>query len=95
MNFNHERLIVDQEPCKVIFSSEPYPVLLKTGLVVAADVIINKARSKTERSLIISPLSLAKPLVMRINENSNMLCGIEVWIYKSGPDKTATFIVED
>jgi hypothetical protein len=95
MNFNHERLIIDQEPCKVIFSSEPYPVLLKTGLTVVADVIVNKARSKSERSLIISPLSLAKPLVMRIGDNSNKLSGIEVWIYKSGPDKTSAYIVED
>ncbi len=95
MNFNYERLIIDQEPCKVIFSSEPYPVLLKTGLTVVADVIVNKNRSKSERSLIISPFSLAKPLVMRIGENSNKLIGIEVWIYKSGPDKTSAYIVED
>ena len=60
MNFNFERLIIDQEPCRVMFSSEPYPVLLKTGLTVAADVIVTRLRSKFERSLIISPFSLAK-----------------------------------
>jgi hypothetical protein len=95
MNFNFERLVVDQEPCHVLFSSEIYPVLLKTGMTVSADVIVKKGKVKHERSLIIAPLSLAKPLTLLMEGNGGRLTGIEVWIYKSGPEKTSSYIVEE
>jgi hypothetical protein len=42
MDLNFPRLIIDLEPCNVQFLSEPYPVLLKTGFTVAADVLLKK-----------------------------------------------------
>jgi hypothetical protein len=95
MNLNHERLVIDQEPRRLLFSSEPYPVLLKTGMTVAADVILHKGKSRVNKSLIISPYSLANPLTIRMIENSNKLTGIELWIYKSGSEKTSSYVVED
>ena len=78
-----------------MFVSDPYPVLLKTGLAVAADLIHSKGKSKYEKSLIISAYSLAKPLVDRMAANQDSLSGIEVWIYKAGPERQAAYIVED
>jgi hypothetical protein len=95
MKFNFERLVIDQEPTRVLFSSEIYPVLLKTGMTVSADVIIVKGSSTTERSLIVAPLSLAKPLTILMESNGDRLSGIEVWIYKSGPEKTSSYVVEE
>ena len=95
MEFKHDRIIVEQEPVNVLFLTEPYPVLLRTGFVVAADVSLRISTSKVERSIIISSYSLANGLRQRINENNNMLSGVQVWIYKSGPEKTAAYIVED
>jgi hypothetical protein len=95
MNFNYERLVVDQEPCHILFSSEIYPVLLKTGMTVSADVIIQNGKMRNERSLIVAPLSLAKPLLLLMEENGGRLTGVEVWIYKSGPEKTSAYVVED
>ncbi len=95
MKFNYERLVIDQEPVRVLFSSEMYPVLLKTGLTVCADVIVLKGGKSLERSLIVSPLSLAKPLTCLMNSNQERLTGIEIWIYKSGPEKTSSYVIEE
>jgi hypothetical protein len=95
MEFKHDRLVIEQEPIHVLFLSEPYPVLLRTGYVVAADVSLRIASRKVERSLIISSYSIANGLRQRINENNNVLSGVQIWLYKSGPEKTASYIVED
>jgi hypothetical protein len=95
MKFNFERLVIDQEPIRVLFSSDIYPVLLKTGMTVSADVIIVKGNSSLEKSLIVAPLSLAQPLTILMESNGGRLSGIEVWIYKSGPEKTSSYIVEE
>ena len=95
MDFKHDRLVIEQEPVHVLFLSEPYPVLLKTGYVVAADVSLRVATRKVERSIIISSYSFANGLRQRINENNKVLSGIQVWLYKSGPEKTASYVVED
>jgi hypothetical protein len=95
MKFNYERLIIDQEPVRVLFSSEMYPVLLKTGLTVCADVIVLKGGKSLERSLILSPLSLARPLNSLMEAGQGQLTGIEIWLYKSGPEKTSSYVVEE
>lgn len=94
MELNFDRLVFDQEPCRLLFTSQPYPVLLKTGFTVAADVIHIKNGKKTERSIIIAARSLAENLKYLIIDNSNSLVGIEVWMYKSGPEKTSSYVIE-
>ena len=95
MDFNHDRLVIDQEPVQLLFLSEPYPVLLRAGYVVAADVSVRISNRKVERSVIISSYSLANGLRPRIIENNKSLSGVQVWIYKSGLEKTASYIVEE
>jgi len=95
MKLNFERLIVDTEPQHCLFTSEAYVVLTKAGLTVAADVIVKKVTRTVERTLLISPQSLSQPLVERMANNSFKLSGIEVWVYKSGGDRSAKYCVED
>lgn len=95
MQLNFDRLVVDQEPNSLLFTSEPYVVNLKTGFTVAADVIISKANLKIEKTVLLGAQSLTGPLFERMLLNYNKLSGIEVWIYKSGADKTSKYIVED
>ena len=76
-----------------MFTSEPYVVQLKTGFVVAADLIIQK--TKKEKTLLLGAQSLSLPLFERMADNKNKLTGIEVWIYKDGSERTSKYIVED
>jgi hypothetical protein len=93
VNINFDRLVVDQEPHYIMFTSEPYVVQLKTGFVVAADLIIQK--TKKEKTLLLGAQSLSLPLFERMADNKNKLTGIEVWIYKDGSERTSKYIVED
>lgn len=93
MKINYDRFIVDQEPHYVMFTGEPYVVALKTGFVVAADLIILK--TKIEKTILLGAQSLCLPLYEKIADNNNKLAGIECWIYKDGPERTSKYIVED
>ena len=95
MKLNFERLVFDQEPISLLFISEPYIVNLKTGFTVAADVIMQKVNFKVEKTVLLGAQSLTAPLFERMLSNRNNLSGIEVWIYKSGVDKTSKYIEED
>lgn len=95
MKNRFDRLVIDLEPKSIIFTSEPYVVYTKTGFSVAADIIINLMGSKVEKSLLLGAKSLADPLLERMLQNAGRLSGIEVWIYKSGTERTAKYIVED
>lgn len=95
MKLNHDRLVIDEEPKSVLFIGEPYVVHMRTGFTVAADLIVNKVGVKAEKSLLISAQSLSDALLERIIQNGGKLAGIEVWLYKSGPERTSKYIVED
>lgn len=95
MEMSHPRLTIDMEPCNVQFISEPYAVLLKTGFTVAADVLYKKGPKKTEMTLLIAAKSIADSLKPRIDENGGKLVGLQVWIYKSGAERTSTYLIED
>jgi hypothetical protein len=95
MDLRYDRLVIDQEPVHVLFVSEAYPVLLRMGYLVAADVSLRISSRKVERSIIVSSYSLANNLRHRIIENNKMLSGVQVWIYKSGSDRKSSYVVED
>lgn len=95
MELNFPRLIIDLEPCNVQFLSEPYPVLLKTGFTVAADVLLKKGMKKSEMSLLISAQSIAVVLKEKISDNSGKLSGIQLWIYKSGAERNSKYVLEE
>ena len=95
MELNFPRLVVDLEPCNVLFLSEPYPVLLKTGFTVAADVILKKGMKKTEMTLLIAAQSIAFVLKEKMTANGGRLSGIQVWIYKAGTEKSSKYILEE
>ncbi len=91
----YPRLTIDMEPCNVQFLGEPYAVFLKTGFTVAADVVLKKGPKKTEMTLLISAKSIAESLKPRIDENGGKLLGVQVWIYKSGAERTSKYVIED
>lgn len=96
MNLSFDRIVIDQEPKHLLFTSEPYVVHLRTGLTVAADVIVGtNSQNKTEKSILLSSQTLSDGLVARMKENNSKLAGVEVWVYKAGPEKTSKYIVED
>lgn len=95
MEMLYPRLSIDMEPCNVLFISEPYAVLLKTGFTVAADIMYKKGSKKTEMTLLIAAKSIADSLKPRIIENGGKLSGLQVWIYKSGPERTSAYLIED
>lgn len=95
MKLSFDRLVVDQEPKLILFTTEPYVVHMRTGFTVAADVLVSYKNIKTEKTLLISAQSLTDQLMTRMSECNNLLTGVEVWIYKSGPEKTSKYIVED
>lgn len=95
MKLLFDRLVIDQEPKHLLFTSEPYVVHLRTGFTVAADVLVGVKAQKVEKSLLISAQSLSDGLMERIRQNNSSLIGIEVWLYKAGAERTAKYIVED
>jgi len=95
MNLTFDRLVVDQEPRLLLFTSEPYVVYMRTGFTVAADVLISNKATKQEKTLLISAQSLSEQLMIRMADCNNLLTGIEVWVYKSGPERTSKYLVED
>ena len=95
MEMTYPRLTIDMEPCNIQFLGEPYVVLLKTGFTVAADVMLKKGPKKSEMTLLISAKSIADFLKLRIDENGGKLSGLQVWIYKSGAEKTSKYVIED
>lgn len=95
MEVNNERLIVDEEPRRVLFISEPYVAYTKAGFTAAADIVTNFGQVKREQTLLISAQSLSARLIQLIQENNNKLAGIEVWIYKNGPEKTSKYVLEE
>lgn len=95
MDMSYPRLTIDMEPCNIQFISEPYAVLLKTGFTVAADVVYKKGTKKSEMSLLIAAKSIAVSLKPRIDDNAGKLSGLQVWIYKSGLEKTSSYVIED
>ena len=95
MKLSFDRLVIDQEPKLLLFTTEPYVVYLRTGFIVAADVLVSYKNIKSEKTLLISAQSLSDQLMKRMVECNNLLTGIEVWVYKLGPEKTSKYIVED
>jgi hypothetical protein len=95
MKLSFDRLVIDQEPKLILFTSEPYVVHMRTGFTVAADVLVSYKNMKSEKTLLISAQSLTDQLMTRISECNNLLTGVEVWIYKSGPEKISKYVVED
>lgn len=95
MEMSNPRLTIGMEPCNIQFISEPYAVLLKTGFTVAADVLYKKGQNKSEMTLLIAAKSIASSLKSRIDDNGGNLLGIQVWIYKSGLEKTSNYVIED
>lgn len=95
MKLAHDRLVIDEEPKNILFVSEPYVVHMRTGFTVAANVVISKSGLKADKTLLLSAQSLSDGLLPRMMENGGMLSGVEVWIYKSGPERTSKYIIED
>ena len=95
MKLRFDRLVIDQEPKSLLFISEPYVVHMRTGFSVAADVLLTYKKIKAEKTLLLSAQSLSDQLLKRIEENNNMLYGVEVWVYKAGSEKMSKYIVED
>jgi hypothetical protein len=95
MELTNERLIIGQEPVRLLFSSQPYPIITKMGFTVAADALVKKGRAQVPCSIIIAPASLASGLYQRMKENRDSLVGVDVWIYKAGVEKSAPYVVED
>lgn len=95
MEANFDRLIVDVEPRRIQFTSEPYVAFTRAGFTAAADVLTNIGLVKREQTLLLAAQSLSAKLHELIRENNGKLSGIEVWIYKSGPERTAKYVIED
>lgn len=92
---NFERLVINEVPIRVIFSTEPYVVATVTGFTVAADVLTVKGKLRFEKTLLIGSKSLSDELKSRVVENNNSLTGVEVLIRKESSEKTAKYLVED
>lgn len=95
MKLSFDRLVIDQEPKLILFTTEPYVIYMRIGFTVAADILVSYKNIKSEKTLLISAQSLTDQLMTRMNECNNLLTGVEVWIYKSGPERTSKYIVED
>jgi hypothetical protein len=94
-SLNHDRLVINEEPVRVIFSSEPYVVTTFAGFSVAADVLAVKGRLKLEKTLLLGSRSLSDSLKPRIIENNGNLVGVELSIRKESSERTAKYLLED
>ena len=92
---NFERLVVNEEPVKIIFASEPYVVMTFAGFSVAADVLAVNGKLRLQKTLLLGSKSLSASLKQRILENSNSLTGVEVLIRKESAERTARYLIED
>lgn len=86
------QLKIDREPVRICFVSEPYAKFTSRGYQVAADIITKKR--KKEYFLYLGAKSLSEQLHALIQENNNILSGIEVWIHKDGDDKYSKYVLE-
>ena len=88
-----ERLVIDIEPKLLVVISEAYVIYTVRGYQPVVDVMDRK--TKREYFLFISAVSITKPLEQLRNENGGKHKGLEFWIYKEGPDRSAKYILED
>ena len=86
------RLVVDEEPIHIRFESEIMVVVSAMGYAAAAFVI--KTKTKKRYYILLGAKSLCQQLEVVRRSNNGSLLGVEVWIRKDGPDKTAKYIVE-
>lgn len=90
---DREQLKIDIEPLRVLITSEPYVIYTVRGYQAVVDVF--EKRKKREYYMFVTARSIADPIENLRVSNSGRLTGIEVWIRKSGSEKTAKYIVEE
>lgn len=85
-------LKIDVEPKRLMASSEPYVIFSTRGYQPVLDVVERKTRRS--HFIYISAKSLGVGLQRLAEENDGALLGCEFWIYKTGDEKTALYVVE-
>ena len=93
MEPEHERLTIDEEPRRLLVTSEPYVIYNGWQYQPVVDVFEKKTRK--EYYIYISANSLSKALELLRGDNKGKMMGLEFWVHKEGPDKFAKFKVED
>ncbi len=88
-----ERLQVTQEPIRIRFESEMFIVPTHFGYTAAANVMAMK--TKRRWLLLMSARSICKALEPLREEYDGQLKGIEVWIKKSGPERSAAYVITE
>jgi hypothetical protein len=86
---NKERIIIDIEPRKLRFDSEPYVLAIKSYYVAAIDVF--EIKTKKSYYLLISPYSLSSVLIDWQNKNQGSLIHLEFWINKKSSEKKSPY----
>lgn len=87
------RLVIDQEPILVRFESEIFLLVTKRGYMPAARVLTIKTKGRYY--LLLGAQSICEQLEPIRKSNASKLLGVEVWISKSGPEKTARYVLEE
>jgi hypothetical protein len=87
------QLKIELEPKRIMVTSEPYVVFTVRGYQAVVDVL--ETRTKHEYYLFVSARSLAEPLEKLKEGNNGRLTGLEFWIWKDGPEKSARYVVEE
>jgi hypothetical protein len=86
------RLVVTEEPVRIRFESEPFVLVQPRGYAPAAYVMATKTKKRAY--LLLAASSICEQLEPLRNENQGRLLGVEVWIRKSSPEKTAKYVIE-
>lgn len=86
------RFLPDEEPVLIRFESEPFVVVAKRGYAPAAEVLLVKAKKRG--LLLLGAQSLCDQLEPIRHANGGRLLGIELWVRKAGPERTAKYVLE-
>ena len=86
-------LKIDTEPVRVQILTEPYVVSNSFGYAPAINVWVKKR--KREYVMYVSARSLAKGIEHIRQRNDGIFKGLEIWIKKESPEKTAKYVVDE
>ncbi len=87
-----ERLVVGEEPLRVMIISEPFIVLGRFGYQVAFEVYSKK--KNREYVFVAGAVSIAEGLEMIRSETAaSFYTGIEFWVQKASSERTSKYII--
>jgi len=91
-DLDHERVLVDEEPIRLMITSEPFIVIGRYGYQVAFEVY-SKKRNR-EYVFIAGAASIAEGLEnIKAESESSSYSGLEFWVQKASVERSSKYII--